>query len=75
MISNSKEFLDRYVKVKDTIESCVSNDHIKVANQMIDNLIVLCLNNSLSYDFYIFYINQLKSILKKKTDEILKKNI
>ena len=69
-MGNSKEFLEKYSKVKNTIESCTTKDHIKVANQMIDNLIILCLNNSLSYDFYIFYIDKLKSFLNNKIDEI-----
>ena len=69
-MGDSKEFLDRYAKTRDTIESCTNKDHLRVANQMIDNLIVLCFNNSLSYDFYIFYINKLKALLKKKTDEL-----
>lgn len=69
-MGDSREFLDRYAKVKTTIESCTTKEHIKVATQMIDNLIVLCFNNSLSYDFYIFYINKLKSLLKTKIDEI-----
>lgn len=69
-MGDAKEFLERYSKVKSIIKSCTNKDHTKVANQMIDNLIVLCLNNSLSYDFYIFYINKLKFLLNEKIDEL-----
>jgi hypothetical protein len=69
-MDDSKDFLERYFKVKNTIESCATKDHTKVADQMIDNLTVLCFHNSLSYEFYIFYIDKLKSLLNKKIDEI-----
>lgn len=69
-MGDSREFLDRYAKVKQTIESCTTLEHIKVAKQMIDNLVVLCMHNTVPYDFYVFYINQLKSFLNKKTNEL-----
>lgn len=69
-MGDSREFLDRYAKVKQTIESCTTLEHIKVAKQMIDNLVVLCMHNTVPYDFYVFYINQLKSFLNKKINEL-----
>jgi hypothetical protein len=69
-MDDSREFLDRYAKIKNTIDSCETLDHVKVTKRMIDNLSVLCLYNALPYDFYIFYINQLKSLLNKKFNEL-----
>lgn len=69
-MDDSREFLDRYTKTKQVIESCETLDHVKVARRMINNLSTLCTYNSLSYDFYVFYINQLKSFLNKKENEL-----
>lgn len=69
-MDDSREFLDRYTKTKQVIESCETLDHVKVARHMINNLSTLCIYNSLSYDFYVFYINQLKSFLNKKENEL-----
>ena len=69
-MDDSREFLDRYAKTKHVIESCETLDHVKVARRMINNLSTLCIYNSLSYDFYVFYINQLKSFLNKKENEL-----
>jgi len=69
-MDDSREFLDRYAKIKNTIDSCETLDHVKVTKRMIDNLSTLCLYNTLPYDFYIFYINQLKSLLNKKFNEL-----
>jgi hypothetical protein len=69
-MDDSREFLDRYAKIKNTIDSCETLDHVKVTRKMIDNLSTLCLYNTLPYDFYIFYINQLKSLLNKKFNEL-----
>jgi hypothetical protein len=69
-MDDSREFLDRYAKIKNTIDSCETLDHVKVTKRMIDNLSTLCLYNALPYDFYIFYINQLKSLLNKKFNEL-----
>lgn len=69
-MDDSREFLDRYAKIKNTIDSCETLDHVKVTKRMIDNLSTLCLYNTLPYDFYVFYINQLKSLLNKKFNEL-----
>jgi hypothetical protein len=69
-MEGSREFLDRYTKIKHVIDSCETRDHVKVARQMITNLNTLCIYNALPYDFYIFYINQLKSFLNKKENEL-----
>lgn len=69
-MGDSREFLDRYAKVKKVIESCTTLEHTKVAKQMINNLTALCMYNTVPYDFYVFYINQLKSFLNKKIHEL-----
>ena len=72
-MEGASEFLERYTKIYDTIDSCETLEHIRVTRRMIDNLNTLCTYNSLPYDFYVFYINQLKSLLNKKSNEISQK--
>jgi hypothetical protein len=69
-MEGASEFLEVYTKIIHTIDSCKTLEHIQVTRRMIDNLTTLCVYNSLPYDFYIFYINQLKSLLNKKFNEL-----
>lgn len=71
-MNDHKKIIERYDKVKDTIKSCIHEEHINVARQMIDNLTVLCLNEKLPFDYYILYINSLKEILKERIEQIKK---
>lgn len=64
------KIIEAYDKIKEIIKSCLNEDHIKVARQMIDNLTVLCLNEKLPYDYYILYINNLKETLKNKMKQL-----
>jgi len=68
----NQHFFEKYIKICNVITSCVNKNHILVARQMIDNLTILCLGTKIPYEFYISYINNLKNILTKKTDEITK---
>lgn len=72
-MEGASEFLETYTKITHTIDSCKTLEHIQVTRRMIDNLTTLCIYNSLPYDFYVFYINQLKSLLNKKSNEISQK--
>ena len=69
-MEGASEFLEAYTIIIYTIDSCKTLEHIQVTRRMIDNLTTLCVYNSLPYDFYIFYINQLKSLLNKKFNEL-----
>jgi hypothetical protein len=69
-MGDSREFLDKYVKVRKTIGSCTTLRHTEVAQQMVENLNMSCDHNSLPYDFYASYLTQLKSLLKEKIDEL-----
>ena len=68
----NQHFFEKYIKICNVITSCVNKNHILVARQMIDNLTVMSLGTKIPYEFYISYINNLKNILTKKTDEITK---
>jgi type III secretion system FlhB-like substrate exporter len=68
----NQHFFEKYIKICNVITSCVNKNHITVARQMIDNLTVMSLGTKIPYEFYISYINNLKNILTKKTDEITK---
>lgn len=68
----NQHFFEKYIKICNVITSCVNKNHISVARQMIDNLTVMSLGTKIPYEFYISYINNLKNILTKKTDEITK---
>lgn len=68
----NQHFFEKYIKIYNVITSCVNKNHITVARQMIDNLTVMSLGTKIPYEFYISYINNLKNILTKKTDEITK---
>ena len=64
------KFVDSYYKVNNVIESCNRIEHTQVSQQMIDNLNVFCSCSKIPYDFYVFYINDLKSSLNKKINEL-----
>jgi hypothetical protein len=66
IMKDHKKIIDGYDKAKEIIKSCVNENHVSVARQVIDNLTVLCLNEHLPYDYYILYINNLKNNLKEK---------
>ena len=68
----NQHFFEKYIKICNVITSCINKNHITVARQMIDNLTVMSLGTKIPYEFYISYINNLKNILTKKTDEITK---
>ena len=68
----NQHFFEKYIKICNVITSCVNKNHITVARQMIDNFTVMSLRTKIPYEFYISYINNLKNILTKKTDEITK---
>lgn len=68
----NQHFFEKYIKICNVITSCVNKNHITVARQMIDNFTVMSLGTKIPYEFYISYINNLKNILTKKTDEITK---
>lgn len=68
----NQHFFEKYIKICNVITSCVNKNHILVARQMIDNLTIMSLGTKIPYEFYISYINNLKNILTKKTDEITK---
>ena len=70
----NQHFFEKYIKICNVITSCVNKNHITVARQMIDNLIILCLGTKIPYEFYISYINNLKNILNEKNDDITKDN-
>jgi len=66
IMKDHKKIIDGYDKAKEIIKSCINENHVSVARQVIDNLTVLCLNEHLPYDYYILYINNLKNNLKEK---------
>jgi len=71
-MNDHKKIVEGFDKIKATIKSCIHEEHINVARQMIDNLTVLCLNGKLPFDYYILYINVLKQMLKEKIEQINK---
>lgn len=71
-MNDHKKIVEGFDKIKATIKSCIHEEHINVARQMIDNLTVLCLNEKLPFDYYILYINVLKQMLKEKIEQINK---
>lgn len=67
------DFFLYYEKIKNTIESSVTYEHLKVSEKMFDNLVSKCLiSQSIPYSFYIIYIQNLRLLLNLKLKEIEK---
>lgn len=65
------DFLLSYDKIKNTIESSITYDHLKITEKMLDNLMSKCLiSQSIPYSFYIIYIQNLKLLINLKLKEI-----
>lgn len=66
------EMYKRYVKVEDTIKSCTSIYHVKVAKQMVVNFYAWCLSSDLSTEAIDLYTNHLLDHLHEKSSEFTK---
>jgi hypothetical protein len=65
------DFLLYYDKIKNTIESSITHEHLKVSEKMLDNLASKCLiSQSIPYSFYIIYIQNLRLLINLKLKEI-----
>jgi hypothetical protein len=73
-MNDHKKIVDAYDKIKATIKTSITEDHMNVVNNMINNLMVLCLNEQLPYDYYMLYIRNLKMEVKERLKQLGKVN-
>jgi len=71
-MNDHKKIIDAYDKIKVTIQTSITDEHIAVVNNMISNLMVLCLSEHLPYDYYILYIKNLKKEVKERLKHLRK---
>ena len=71
-MNDHKKIIDSYDKIKATIKTSITDEHIAVVNSMISNLVVLCLSEHLPYDYYILYIKNLKMEVKERLKQLRK---
>lgn len=65
------DFLLYYDKIKNTIESSITYEHLKVSEKMLDSLTSKCLTSqSIPYSFYIIYIQNLRLLINLKLKEV-----
>ena len=64
------DLIDGYSKVKKVIESCVTENHIKTSKKMFDNFWERCVYSSLNVSLFKQYVDDLRIILKSKSNNI-----
>jgi len=71
-MNDHKKIIDAYDKIKVTIHTSITDEHSAVVNNMISNLMILCLSEHLPYDYYILYIKNLKREVKERLKHLKK---
>jgi hypothetical protein len=71
-MNDHNKIIESFDKIKATIKSCVNEEHIDGARKMIDNLMAICLNEKLPFEYYMLYVSALKELLKERIKQINK---
>lgn len=71
-MNDHKKIIEAYDKIKATIKTSVTEEHIETVNHMIDNLTAICLGEKIHYDYYILYIKNLKEEVKERLKQLKK---